>query len=87
MIGCGVPAGAKNSLPSGGLDAWDGLRDGGHVRQVADAKAILDQRARNQIAHLAMVVDDQDVRAGIHTPNLVRAALFGAKNIVTISAG
>ena len=32
----------------------------------ADAKAFLDERARHQVAHLAMVVDDQDVRAVVH---------------------
>ncbi len=46
-----------------------------------DTKAFPAERARHQIAHLAMVVDDQDVRAAIHAPNLVRAGPFGAKKL------
>ncbi len=46
----------------------------------ADAEALLVERARHQLADLAMIVDDQDVRAGVHGANLVRAGLIGQKH-------
>ena len=42
------------------------LAHGPAVRRRADAEALLGQRARDQIADLAMVVDDQDVRRPWH---------------------
>ena len=47
----------------------------------ADAKAFLGERARHQIADLAMVVDDQDVRASVHAANLVRGGPLGANKL------
>ena len=47
----------------------------------ADAEAFLGERARHQVADLAMVVDDQDVRTIVHACNLVRAGPIGAKRL------
>jgi hypothetical protein len=47
----------------------------------ANAEAFPAERARHQIADLAMVVDDQDMRAAIHAPNLVRTGPFEARKL------
>ena len=36
----------------------------------ADPEALLGECARNQIADLAMVIDDQNVRRSLHIPNI-----------------
>ena len=40
----------------------------------ADAKALLDERARDQFADLAMIVDDQDMRGAGHRDNIGKSA-------------
>ena len=40
---------------------------------VADAEALLGQRARDEIADLAVIVDDQDVRRALHGRNIDQA--------------
>ena len=42
------------------------LAHGFAVAGAADAKAVLDERARHQFAHLSVIVDDQDMRPIVH---------------------
>ena len=42
------------------------LRMAPAVRRAADAEALLGQRARDEVADLAVVVDDQDVGRALH---------------------
>ena len=46
------------------------LLHGAAVRRRTDPEALLGQRARDEIANLAMVVDDQDVRRTLHFGNI-----------------
>ena len=50
------------------------LAHGAAVGRRADPKTFLGQRTRDEIADLAVVVDDQDVRGALHAGEYRRAA-------------
>ena len=60
------PGNIKSSRMRSMLRIGQHLAHGLAVGGGADAKAFLGERARHQVAHLAMVVDDQDVRTVVH---------------------
>ena len=63
------------------------LVHGAAVCRGADPEAFLGQRARDQIADLAMVVDDQDVRRALHDGNIDDADARGSWNVCRSVAG
>ena len=46
------------------------LAHGAAVRRGADPEAFLGQRTGDEIADLAMIIDDQDVRRVLHAENI-----------------
>ena len=56
------------------------------VRGHADTESLLGQRARDKIANLAMVVNDQDVRRTLHIFNIDQCARHVLRNVCRIMA-
>ena len=63
------------------------LAHGTPVSRGADAKAFLGQRTRDEIADLAVVVDDQDVRSALHAGNIDEPARTRSGNVCRSVAG